>query len=90
MEIDTVSRSETDGPVVFGLTACMEIGLVSIHCTISAYKDEHTQITSFDHLKGLYTGCFDGLGKLPGSQRLILKDGAKPVIYPEMHPNTAS
>ena len=78
--------AETQGPVIFGLTTSRDLGLVQLNYNINMESDEHKDKTELQRLKMQYPDRFTGIGKLPGTYRLVLKKDATPVIHPPRRP----
>ena len=71
--------ADTTGPIIFGLPTCTAIGLVQMNCIVTT---SDTSIKSAQHLRELYPDRFEGIGKLPGLHKLVLKENNTPVIHP--------
>jgi len=71
--------TDTEGPIIFGLSLAVEIGLVKLNCLINAEPQCSSPHTL---LEKQYPDCFQGLGRMPGQARLTVQPDAQPVIHP--------
>ena len=82
--------ADTNGPVIFGLPTCIELGLVTMHYSVdmnNQQMEDNQQSRQVQHIKSVedlelrYPDCFEGLGKFPGKQKLTIDQNVPPVIH---------
>ena len=71
--------TDTNAPVIFGLQLCMKLGLVQLNYSIQV--QHKAALTSTKQLKEEYPDRFAGLGKLPGTYTIHVKEDAVPRIH---------
>jgi len=76
--------AETNGPVIFGLPICTDLGLVTMNCVITSNANEvPTQaMNTLDDLKSAFPDRFTGIGKFATEQKLTLESNCTPVRHP--------
>ena len=76
--------AETNGPVIFGLPICTDLGLVTMNCVITSNANEVlTQaMNTLDDLRSAFPNRFTGIGKFATEQKLTLESNCTPVRHP--------
>ena len=71
--------TDCPGPAILGLPTCRLLKLITLNCAI---EKKNNKIENINDLIELYPNNFSGIGKLPGTCHITLKDGAVPVVHP--------
>ncbi len=82
---------DAQGPILLGCSSSLELDLISINPSInevqtspdkSTLSKKTTPIRGIDDVKRQYPECFKGIGKLPGTCHITLREDADPVVHP--------
>ena len=78
---------DCDGPILMGLPACQELGLVHLNRNVHTLKTEGKkdvkahEILTTEELIEEYPSQFEGLGKFPGTATIEIDPTVKPVVH---------